>query len=59
MATLLGRQDSIISIEWYANVRHAPLPLCKFGTNFELTNRHNLTEELFFGLLAKNRTKSE
>ena len=60
----LGRQDSIISIEWHAKVRHAPPPLSKFGTKFEDTNRQNLTEDFFLYLVftyfwSKNQTKSE
>ena len=44
----LGRQDSILSIEWYAKVWHAPL--CNFGTKFEHRNGQNLTYDFFFGL---------
>ena len=50
MAPHLGRQDSIITIEWYAKVWHAP-PLCKFGTKFEHTNGQNLTEDIFLFLV--------
>ena len=46
----LGRQDSIISIEWYSKVQHGP-SLCKFGTKLEHTNGQNVTEDfvLFMG----------
>ena len=50
MAPSLGRQNSIISLEWYAKVRHAPPPLCEFGTKFEHTNGQNMTEDFLFGL---------
>ena len=50
MAPHLGRQDSIISIEWYAKVWHAS-PLCKFSTKFEHTNGQNLTEDFFLFLV--------
>ena len=44
MAPPLVRQDSIIRIELYAKVRHAPPP-------FELghTNGQNLCEDFYFG----------
>ena len=56
---LLGRQDSIICIEWYAKVRNG-FPPCKF----EHRNGPNLTEDFVLFLVftefwAKNRTKSE
>ena len=34
----LGRQDSIISIEKYAKLWHAPPPLCNLGKRFEHKN---------------------
>ena len=63
MAPPLDRQDSMISIEWYAKVRHCP-PLCNFGTKFEHTNGQNLTEDFFLCLVltyfwAEILTKSE
>ena len=47
MAPPLGRQDSIIRIELYAEVRHAPL--CNLGRKFEHTNGQNLGEDFFGG----------
>ena len=54
----LGHQDSTISIEYYAKLRHAPPPpppLCNLGRRFEHTNGRrrpktglNLGEDLFF-----------
>ena len=38
MAPPVGRQNSIISIELYAKLRHAPPPLCNLGRRFEHTN---------------------
>ena len=43
MAPLLGRQDSVIILEWHAKVQHGPT-LCKF----EHTNGQNLTADFFF-----------
>ena len=52
MAPHLGCQDSIISIEWYAKVWHAPLFVSlQFGTMFEHTNGQNLTEDFFLFLV--------
>ena len=48
----LGRQDSIISIEKYANLYHVPL----FVTWAEGLSTDTVGEDLF---LAKNRTKFE
>ena len=43
----LGRQDSRISIELYAKVRHSP-SLCYLGRKFQLTNKQNLGEDFFW-----------
>ena len=37
MAPPLGRQDSIISIKWYAKLRHGS-SLCNLGRGFEHKN---------------------
>ena len=47
MAPCLGRQDSRISIELYAKVRHGP-SLCYLGRKFEHTNERNLGEDFFW-----------
>ena len=61
MAPLLGRQDSIIRIEWYAKVRHG-LPFVTWAeslntqtdrisvkTFFGPKSGLNLSEDIFFG----------
>ena len=58
MAPLLGRQDSIISIELCAKLRHGP----PFVTWAEGLSTQSVGEDLFLALTqfwAKNRTKSE
>ena len=50
----LGRQDSVIRVELYTKVRHAPPPLCNLGRKFE--DRISV-KTLILG--PKNRTKFE
>ena len=46
-SSLLGRQDSIISVEKYAKLRHGR-PICNLGRKFEHTNGQNLDKDVFF-----------
>ena len=42
----LGRQDSLIRIEWYAKVRHGP-PFVSLAQSLKHTNGENVTEDFF------------
>ena len=48
MALPFVRQDSIISIEQYAKLRHAPPPLCNLGRKSERTSGQNVGKDFFF-----------
>ena len=59
MALPFGRQDSVISIEQYAKLRHAHPPFCNLGRKSERTSGQNVGKDLFFWSLPnfgqKNR----
>ena len=52
----LSRQDSIIRIELYAKVRHAPPPICTWAESLS-TQTDRISGKTF--LRATNRTKFE